>query len=250
MVRGSLAGQVVLVTGGSRGLGRAIATEVASHGASVVCTFAREREAAEQVVREITGSGASAIAIQVDVTDYQQVQGAISQTVERFGRLTGIINNAAIVRDRTLMMMTPSDWEDVIRTNLTGTFNTCKAAIVTLLKQRYGRIVNISSVAGVRGIQGQINYSASKAGMLGLTRSLAKEVAPFGITVNAIAPGYIDAGMAAGLPTNRKEEVAAQIPMHRFGTANEIASAVAFLLSDRAAYITGHVLVIDGGLSL
>ena len=247
---GPLSNQVVLITGGSRGLGRAIALELGRLGAAVACTYVKERAAADAVVGDITEQGGSAVAWQADVTEFKQVQDTIERTKERFGGLTGVVNNAGILRDKALMMMGPDDWTSVIDTNLTGVFNTCRAAIVTLMKQRSGRIVNLASVAGLSGMARQVNYSASKAGVIGLTKALAKEVAAYGITVNAVAPGYIATGMAAALPEERQAEAKARIPLGRFGKPEEVAGAVAYLLSDAAAYITGHVLVVDGGVSL
>ena len=190
------------------------------------------------------------MARRVDVTDFNAMQGIVEDTKERFGGFTGVVNNAGIIKDKALMMMAPEDWREVIETNLTGVFNACRAAIVTLMKQKSGRIVNVTSIAGLTGAARQVNYAASKAGVIGLTRALAKEVAPYGITVNAVAPGYIAAGMAAALDDKQQAEARTRIPLGRFGTAEEVAGTVAYLLSDAAAYMTGHVLVMDGGLSL
>ena len=242
--------QTILVTGGSRGLGSAIAVELARQGACVTITYFKEHEAAKAVVAEIKSEGGAAIACQVNVTDFRAVQRVVEETKEHFGGFTGLVNNAGIVRDKALMMMTPEDWAEVIQTNLSGVFNVCRAAIVTLMKQRYGRIVNISSVAGIRGLARQVNYSASKAGVIGFTQALAKEVAPYGVTVNAIAPGYLAGGIAATLSEKQQDEARARIPLGRFGKPEEVASAVAYLLGEEAAYITGQVLVVDGGLSL
>lgn len=247
---GSLREHVVLVTGASGGLGCAIALELGRQGAKVALTYRTERGRAEGVVEEIRRQGGSALACQTDVTNLRNVRQVMAEVQERFGGLTGLVNNAGIVRDKALMVMGEEDWRDVIETNLTGVFNTCRAAIVTLMKQRRGRIVNIASVAGLRGMAHQVNYSASKAGIIGLTQALAKEVAAYGITVNAVAPGYIDAGMVLALTERQREEAKARIPLGRLGKAEEVANAVTFLLSDAAEYITGQVLVVDGGLSL
>ncbi len=248
--QGLLSGQVVLLTGGSRGLGRAIALELGRLGAAVACTYLKERAAAETVVGDIAQGGGSAAAWQADVTDFRQMQDVIEKTKERFGGLHGVVNNAGILKDKALMMMAPEEWDSVIETNLTGVFNTCRAAIVTLMKQHRGRIVNLTSVAGLSGMARQVNYSASKAGVIGFTKALAKEVAPYGITVNAVAPGYIAAGMASALNEKQQEDAKTRIPLGRFGTSEEVASAVAYLLGDAAAYVTGHVFVVDGGVSL
>lgn len=246
----SLKNHIILVTGASRGLGKSIAIELARRGASVALTYHKERDAAEVVVREIREIGERAVAFQADVADFKGVQQVIEQTKESFGGLTGLVNNAGIIRDKALMLMSPDDWHAVIETNLTGVFNACKAVIVTLMKQKYGRIVNIASVAGLIGMARQVNYASSKAGVIGFTKALAKEVATYGITVNAVAPGYIDAGMAATLDEKRRQEAQANIPVGRFGKPEEVAHAVAYLFSEAAAYMTGQVLAVDGGLSL
>ena len=242
--------QIVVVTGAGRGLGRAIAIELAHRRASIALTYLKEREATSLLAKEISDQGGRAISLQADVTDFQSVRRLIEGVTAHFGRLTAVVNNAGIIRDKSLMMMESQDWRDVIETNLTGTYNVCRAAIVTLMKQKYGRIVNITSVAGISGIARQTNYSASKAGVIGFTKALAKEVASYGITVNAVAPGYIAAGMATALNEKQQEEARATIPLGRFGKPEEVAGAVVYLLSDTAAYVTGHVFVVDGGASL
>ena len=246
----SLRNKVILVTGASRGLGRFIAIELAKRGASLALTYLKESDAAEAVVHEITEMGERAIAFRADVTDLKNIQQVVEQAKEHFGGLTGLVNNAGIIRDKALMLMTPDDWHEVIETNLTGVFNVCRAAIVTLMKQKYGRVVNVASVAGLVGMARQVNYVSSKAGVIGLTKALAKEVAIYGITVNAVAPGYIDAGVVATLDEKLRQEAQSRIPVGKFGKPEDVAHAVAYLLSEAAAYITGQVLTIDGGLSI
>lgn len=250
MKSGQLEGQTILVTGGSRGIGRAIVNELANQGAKVAFTYVRQREAAELLLKEIKGRGQEALAIQADVTDLRQAQKAINETVERLGSLHGLVNNAGMTRDKALMLMEPADWQQVIDTNLTGTFNFCRAAIVTFMKQKAGRIVNISSVAGLNGLARQVNYSASKAGVMGLTKALAKEVAGHNITVNAVAPGYITTDMTAAMDDKKRADIEQQIPLRRFGRPEEVAGLVALLFGDAGAYITGQVFVIDGGLAI
>lgn len=241
--------RVVIVTGGSRGIGRAIVEEVSRQGAKVAFTYAKQREAAEEVLQRLTTAGGEGLALQADVKDFKRTQHVVAETLERFGRLDGLVNNAGITRDKALMLMESSDWQDVLETNLTGVFNCCRAAIVTLMKQRSGRIVNITSVSGLVGMARQANYSASKAGIVGLTKALAKEVAGYNITVNAIAPGYIETDMTtSSLDQKRRTELEKQIPLGRFGQPEEIARLAAVLLSDWAGYLTGQVIVVDGGL--
>jgi 3-oxoacyl-[acyl-carrier protein] reductase len=242
--------RVILITGGSRGIGRAIVEAICAAGGRAAFTYQSRKADAEQVVRQVSGEGGGALAIQADIRDFKRTQAVVAETIEQFGRLDGLVNNAGITRDKALMMMSPEDWQEVLDTNLTGTFNACRAAIVTFMKQKAGRIVNITSVAGLMGAERQVNYAASKAGIIGLTRSLAKEVAGYGITVNAIAPGYIETGMTASLDAKRLEAARTQIPVGRFGRAGEVGSLAAYLLSGAAGYITGQAVVIDGGLTL
>ncbi len=243
--------RVVVVTGGSRGIGRSIVMELTNHGAKVVFTYAHNREASEALVAQLGQQvGVEVLALHADVRDFQSAQDVVAQTIERFGRLDGVVNNAGIVRDKALMLMPPEEWRDVIDTNLTGVFNTCRAAIVTLMKQRDGRIVNITSVSGLVGAAGQVNYSASKAGIVGLTKALAKEVAGYHITVNAIAPGYVDTDMTHTMDDTRRAQLEKEIPLGRFGHPAEVAGVVTMLLSDIGSYITGQVIVVDGGLAI
>ena len=246
----SLEGRVALVSGASRGIGRAIALKVAACGASVVVNYLISAEAADEVVAEIIKSGGNAIAIKSDVSDYNQAQDLIKSSIDTFGKLDILINNAGITRDKLIMLMTEEDWDDVQSTNLKSTFNCSKAAVKHMMRNRYGRIINITSVAGQMGNAGQTNYSASKAGQIGFTKALAREVAIRNITVNGIAAGYIETEIWKNVPENMRDAVISLIPMGRKGLPEEIANAVAFLVSDQAAYITGQILGIDGGMAM
>ena len=240
--------KVAIVTGASRGIGRAVAVELGSRGASVVVNYHTRADSAEEVVAAIEKSGGKALAYRADVGDMQQAQGRVKFAVEKFDGLHILVNNAGIIRDGFIMLMKEADWDDVIRTNLKATFNCSKAAVRLMMKKRYGRIVNIASIAGQMGNPGQTNYSASKAGQIGLTKALAREVASRNITVNAVAAGYIDTEIWEDTPEEAKEWLLGMIPLGRSGQPEEVAKAVAFLASDDAAYITGHVLAVDGGI--
>ena len=242
----TLTGQVALVTGASRGIGAAIAKELASAGATVVVNYASSPAAAEAVVAEITAAGGKAWAQQANVADEEQVESLVKAVLEQEGRLDVLVNNAGITRDGLLMRMKSADWQSVIDLNLTGVFLCTRAVSRSMLKARSGRIINITSVVGLMGNPGQANYSAAKAGVIGLTRSSAAEFASRGVTVNAVAPGFIESDMTAELD---KEPILAAIPLGRMGQPSEVASAVRFLAGDpAAAYMTGQVLQVDGGM--
>jgi 3-oxoacyl-[acyl-carrier protein] reductase len=246
----SLENRVALVTGGSRGIGKAVALELAARGAAVIVNYNKSPEAAEEVVRQIQAAGGKAAAFQADVSDYKQAEALVKFAVETFGDLGILVNNAGITRDQLIMMMPESDWDAVIDTNLKSTFNCSKAAVRHMLRKRYGRIVSIASVAGQMGNPGQTNYSASKAGQIGFTKALAREVAARSITVNAVAPGFVDTEILDAMTPETLEAALKLVPLARKGQPEEIAYAVAFLASDQAAYITGQVLGVDGGMAM
>ena len=243
-------GKTAVVTGGSRGIGRAVCLELAKGGANVVLCYAGNEAAAAETVSACEALGAKALAVKCDVADVEQVKALMDEAVKAFGRIDILVNNAGITRDGLLMMMKEADFDAVISANLRGTFLCMKAVARTMMKQRYGRIVNLSSVVGLRGNAGQVNYAASKAGVIGMTKSLAKELASRGVTVNAVAHGFIDTDMTAAMPEAAKTATLASIPMQRLGAPEDIAKAVAFLASDGAAYITGQVIAVDGGMAM
>ena len=243
-----LAEKTALVTGASRGIGRATALELAKAGAKVALNFAGNRAAAEEVAALIEAAGGEALLVQADVGDPAAVETMIKSVVARFGKIDILVNNAGITRDNLIMRMKEEDWDAVIHTNLKGIFNCTKIVTKLMMKQRYGRIVNMTSVVGVMGNAGQSNYAAAKAGVIGFTKSMAKELASRNITVNAVAPGYISTDMTADLPDQAKADLQSQIPLQRLGNPADVASAVLFLVSPGADYITGQTLHVDGGM--
>ena len=243
----SLEGRVALVTGSAQGIGRAIALNLAEGGASIVLTDVRAPKLAE-VVKEIEAQGGKAIQFCVDVTGLEAVQKAVDQTLEALGKIDILVNNAGITRDNLVMRMKTEDWQAVMRTNLDGAFHCIRSVLPSMVRQRYGRIVNLASVVAQAGNVGQANYVSSKAGIIGLTKAVAAEVARRNITVNAVAPGFIATPMTENLPSEVKEKMLGLIPMGRMGTDSEVAAGVRFLVSEEARYITGHVLNINGGM--
>ena len=245
-----LEGKVAVVTGASRGIGRAIALRLAQEKAAVVINYNGSREKAEEVVQEIEAAGGTACAIQCDVSDFSACEAFFKEVTERYGRVDILVNNAGVTRDGLLMKMSEEDFDKVMDTNLKGTFNCIRFVTRTMLRQKSGHIINMSSVVGVAGNAGQANYAASKAGVIGLTKTAAKELASRGITVNAIAPGFIETDMTAVLSDKIRGATAAQIPMGHFGAAEDVANLAAFLASDQANYITGQVIHVDGGMAM
>ncbi|HMZ07750.1 MAG TPA: 3-oxoacyl-[acyl-carrier-protein] reductase [Anaerolineales bacterium] len=246
----SLENKVALVTGGSRGIGRAIALEFAGRGAAVVVNYNKSPEAAEEVVKQIQASGGKAAAFQADVSDFKQAEALVKFTIDTFGDLSILVNNAGITRDQLIMMMPESDWDAVLSTNLKSTFNCSKAAVKHMMRKRVGRIINIASVAGQMGNPGQTNYSASKGGQIAFTKALAREVAARNITVNAIAPGFVDTEILDAMTPEALEVALKMVPLARKGKPEEIAFTAAFLASDGSAYITGQTIGVDGGMAM
>lgn len=243
-------GKVALVTGASGGIGRAIAEELARSGAQVALNYSRNAARAEETVAQIEAADGQAFAVQADITDSGAVERMISQVQERWGRLDILVNNSGVTRDGLLMRMKDEDWDTVLDTNLKGAFHCSRAAVKLMMKQRSGRIINISSVVGVIGNPGQTNYCASKAGLIGFTKALAKEVGSRGVTVNVIAPGFIATEMTGQLPEDVVNRIMSNVPLGSFGEPEDVAAAVLYLASEGAKYVTGHVLQVDGGLGM
>ena len=243
----SLAGRVAFITGASQGIGRACAVRLATEGATVAVA-ARNQEKLNELVSEITAAGGKAGAFALDVTDEEQVKSAIKTAIAQFGKIDILVNNAGITRDQLVMRMKRADWDAVLQTNLTSAYLCTQQVMSSMLKQRWGRIINITSVFGQMGQAGQTNYAASKAGLIGLTMAIAREVGSRNITCNAVAPGFIETAMTESLSDEFKQTAVKQIPLGRVGAPEDVASAVAYLASDEASYITGHVLNVNGGL--
>ena len=246
----TMEGKVAVVTGASRGIGKAIAVKLASKGATVVINYNGSRERAEEVKNEVESAGGKAVIIQCNVADFDACKEFIETVIKEQGRIDILVNNAGITKDGLLMKMSEEDFDKVLDTNLKGTFHTIRAALRQMIRQRSGRIINMASVVGVSGNAGQANYAASKAGVIGLTKTAAREVASRGITVNAVAPGFIETEMTDVLSEDVKENLLGSIPLKRMGQTKDIAETVAFLASDKAAYITGQTISVDGGMGM
>ncbi|EOD00561.1 3-oxoacyl-[acyl-carrier-protein] reductase [Caldisalinibacter kiritimatiensis] len=245
-----LKGKVALITGGSRGIGKAIAIKLASLGADIIINYVSSEQRAKDVVKEIESVGRKGLAVKADVSKMEEAKNLIDAAIKEFGKIDILVNNAGITKDNLLMRMSEEEWDAVLNINLKGTFNVTKSIIRKMIKQKNGSIINISSVVGLTGNAGQCNYSASKAGIVGFTKSLAKEVGKKNIRVNAIAPGFIQTDMTDKLPDKIKEEYIKNIPLNKLGEPDDIANMVAFLASDLSKYITGQVLTVDGGMTI
>lgn len=246
----SLTDRVAIVTGASRGIGRGIALELAKRGATVIVNYNSSPDAANEVVEQIKGGGGQAMVFQADVSEEVGANALIKAATDTYGKLDILVNNAGTTRDNVIMLMKADDFDTVIRTNLRSTWLCSRAAVKSMMRKRYGRVINISSISGIAGNGGQTNYSASKAGIIGFTKSLAREVASRNITVNAVAPGFVLTDLTKDLPKDITDKLNENIPLGRWGSIEDVAYATAFLASDEAAYITGHVLVVDGGMAM
>ncbi|MCA0452495.1 MAG: 3-oxoacyl-[acyl-carrier-protein] reductase [Chloroflexi bacterium] len=245
-----LTDKIAIVTGASRGIGAGIAQLLAKRGATVVVNYNSSPDAANAVVEKITSEGGKALAVKADVSEEEGANELVKVTVDTYGKLDILVNNAGTTRDNLIMMMKPDDFDVVLKTNLRSTWLCSKAAVKTMMRKRYGRIINITSISGIAGNGGQTNYSASKAGIIGFTKSLAREVASRNITVNAVAPGFVLTDLTKDLPADITSKLNDNIPLGRWGAIDDVAYSTAFLASDEAAYITGHVLVVDGGMAM
>ncbi len=243
-----LKGKTIIITGGSRGIGRACCLAFAKEGTNIAFTFNTNQEKADELEKELVALGVECLGLQTDARDYDQCRETVRKTLEKFGRLDMVLNNAGIVRDKALMMMSVEEWKDVIDTNLGGTFNMTRAAITTFLKQKDGCVINMSSVSGLSGMPRQTNYSASKAGIIGFTKALAKEVAGYNVRVNAVCPGFIETDMVSGMQAKNREKIEEAVPVKRLGSAEEVAKVCVFLA--RSPYIIGETIRIDGGLAV
>jgi 3-oxoacyl-[acyl-carrier protein] reductase len=245
-----MSNKTAIVTGGTRGIGKAIVLELARSGCNVAFNYSKSDDLANELVKEIEALGVKAVAKKADVSDFESAKEMIKEVKDEFGQIDYLVNNAGITRDKLLAMMKESDWDDVININLKSVYNFSKAVIMTMIKQKKGKILNITSVSGIAGVAGQTNYSASKAGMIGFTKALAKEVGKAKINVNAIACGFIETDMTSELPEEYKQKMTDMTALKRFGTTDDVAKVAKFLLSDDANYVTGQVLSLDGGLAL
>ena len=245
-----MSNKTAIVTGGTRGIGKAIVLELAKSGCNVAFNYSKSDDLAKELVKEIEALGVKAVAKKADVSDFESAKDMIKEVKDEFGQIDYLVNNAGITRDKLLALMKENDWDDVININLKSVYNFSKAVIMTMIKQKSGNILNITSVSGIAGVAGQANYSASKAGMIGFTKALAKEVGKAKINVNAIACGFIETDMTSELPEEYKQKMIDMTALKRFGTTDDVAKTAKFLLSDDAKYITGQVLSIDGGFAL